>query len=322
MVLGVVFYTTCLFKIIEYFSLMELELATGSKTTKVGRSLSLTTINILLILCLGFIGFYTVQKMRNTKHESETLTAIPAAPVMAVTDSEITSPPISDYQTIWKRNLFNTSKENDPASKKKIAPEKLDLAGKDLGLELVGTVLADDPKISLAVIDNLKTKVQDGYREGERAGDVLIKKILRKEVIITTEQGDMLLPIKREESFEDVKSAPVSKFSVTRTISTRLSREEVQESLADMEQLQRQKLISPYVLKDKTYGFRIDQIPPQSVLLDMGLKSQDIILGVNGKATTDPKQAADYFRAFDKTGEASIAIMRRRRSRIIHYNVE
>lgn len=322
MVLGVVFYTTCLFKIIEYFSLMELELATGSKTTKVRRSLSLTTINILLILCLGFIGFYTVQKMRNTKHESETLTAIPAAPVMAVTDSEITSPPISDYQTIWKRNLFNTSKENDPASKKKIAPEKLDLAGKDLGLELVGTVLADDPKISLAVIDNLKTKIQDGYREGDRAGDVLIKKVLRKEVIITTEQGDMLLSLERKRSFEDVKTSRVSKLSVSRTVSIRLSREEVQELPADIEQLLQQGLISPYMFKDKTYGFRIDKIPPLSVLSEMGLKSEDIILGVNGKAAIDPKQAADYFRTFDKTGEASIAIMRRRRSRIIHYNIE
>ena len=183
-------------------------------------------------------------------------------------------------------------------------------------------MLADDPKMSLAVIDNLNTRVQDGYREGDRTGDVLIKKVLRKKVIITTEQGDMLLSVDHQESVEGVKSSPVSKRPVFGTGSIRLNREEVQESLADIEQLLQQRLISPYVFKDKTYGFRISRITPQSVLHKMGLKSQDIILGVNGKATIDPKQAAGYFRTLDKTGEATITIMRRRRSRIINYNIK
>jgi len=299
--------------------------ATGSKTpskTRVRRPLSLTILNILLVLCLGFVGFYTIQKVRNTEHKPETEPHITAEPVTALTDSEIESPPFTNYQAIWKRNLFKTSQKNVLTSEKKIAAENLALAGKDLGLKLIGTVLADDPQISLAVIENLKTKLQDGYREGDKSGEVLIKKVLRNAVVITTEQGDMLLSVEERKPFESVTASKGSKFPVSRTTSTRLRRKEVKASQTDIEQLLKEKLISPYVFKDKTYGFRIDKVPAPSVLRKMGLESQDIILGVNGRATTNPSQAADYFRALDKSGEASITVLRQRRNRIIHYNIE
>ena len=63
-------------------------------------------------------------------------------------------------------------------------PKRLPLASKSLGLRLVGTVVAGDPEMSLAIIEQEGTGKQRIYYEGERAGMSLIKKILRNEVII------------------------------------------------------------------------------------------------------------------------------------------
>ena len=62
--------------------------------------------------------------------------------------------------------------------------EKIAVAEKDLGLKLIGTVLASDPKLNYAVIDVAATRSQGVFREKEHVGGVLIKGISRNNVLI------------------------------------------------------------------------------------------------------------------------------------------
>jgi transposase len=57
------------------------------------------------------------------------------------------------------------------ASVKEIPIEKIALAQKDIGLKLMGTVLADDSSLSRAIVQNQKTRQQEVYREGDQAAD-------------------------------------------------------------------------------------------------------------------------------------------------------
>jgi type II secretory pathway component PulC len=59
------------------------------------------------------------------------------------------------------------------------------VAAKNLGLKLVDTIVADDPEMSRAIIDNRKIRKQEAYREGDRVGVVTIKKVRRNKVILS-----------------------------------------------------------------------------------------------------------------------------------------
>jgi general secretion pathway protein C len=293
---------------------------------------------LLLIALIGYLGFYTVQTVQYARVESEAVAA--ADPVRASTaaQTDTSHRPLSDYQIIWERNLFNIIKKNDSESEKKISLGKLALAKKDLGLELVGTVVADDPKMSRAIIDNRKTREQEAYREGDKAGAVRIKKILRNNVVITTAKGDELLTVEIKETSKRSTSSPparqvgssssaLQQSSSTprpsvRTSSIKLARDEVEASLADIAELMQQVRLTPYMQGDQPSGFRISNIPANSVLRKMGLRSRDVIVGVDEESISSPDQAPDFFQKLADGGEVTIKVKRRRRTRQIKLNIE
>jgi hypothetical protein len=67
-------------------------------------------------------------------------------------------------------NLAETSIGVSFPNRKDVPAKRVPLATRDLGLKLVGTVVADNPKMSVAVIANQETQGQRIYREGARLG--------------------------------------------------------------------------------------------------------------------------------------------------------
>ena len=192
--------------------------------------------------------------------------------------------------------------------------------------------------MSIAIINNSKARDQLAYHEGEQDGKVRIKKILRNQVIITTDKGDKLLTMETEE-FGKGKTAGLSQKPTSRsspsqqsisanrqpsalTRSIEIGRSEVESSLADLDGLMQQMRISPYVLKGEPSGFRISRLPAKSVLRRMGLLSGDVVMQVNDESITSPEQAADFFGKLAEGGEVAITVKRRRRTRRIQLNIE
>jgi general secretion pathway protein C len=258
--------------------------------------------------------------------------------IAAKAQSSVSVPSLDGYRQIWERNLFNITKPKEPDSEKKISLDKLAPAKKDLGLELVGTVVADDPKLSRAIIDNRGIKKQEAYREGDTAGKVRIKKILRNNVVITTAKGDELLTVevkessKRATSYSPARQVGSSSFSEqqasvsprrsARTSSISLKRDEVGVALADIDKLKEQVGLTPYMQGDEPSGFRVGNIAADSVLRKMGLRSRDVIIGVDEESITSPDQASDFFKKLADGGEVTIKLKRRRRTRQIQLNIE
>ena len=237
---------------------------------------------------------------------------------------------------LWQDNLFNTGTVK-PDSAEKIALATLAPAKKGLGLKLVGTVVADDPRMSRAIIDNRSIRKQEVYREGENAGKAKIKKILRNNVVITTADGDELLTIEIKESRKSFlaersqyigsRSSSAQQSAETRRQRARassisLKREEVADSLADIDGLMQQMSVTPYMQGEQDSGFRITNIPRDSVLRRMGLRSRDVIVGIDGETITGPDQAAGFFQRLAGGGEVTIKLKRRRRTRQIKLNIE
>jgi type II secretion system protein C len=292
---------------------------------------------LLLFVLIGYLGFHAFQSIQTAMVETDGLQIDDSVTVGIAAKAVASVRPLDGYRQIWQRNLFNTGKARDSDSEEKISLAKIALAKKDLGLELVGTVVSDDPRLSRAIIHNRSIRKQEAYREGDTAGKVRIKKILRNNVVITTVEGDELLTVEIKESgksapskqTQNIGSQPSSAQQATgtrrqtaRTSSIRLKRDEVADSLADIDGLIEQMKIAPYKSGDQAAGFRLGSITRDSVLRKMGLRSRDVIVGIDDETITSPDQASDFFKKLADGGEVTIKLKRRRRTRQIKLNIE
>jgi general secretion pathway protein C len=292
----------------------------------------------MVSILIGYLGFQTVQVIQFARLEADAVSASGYAGVRPAPQPQASIRPLSNYQVIWQRNLFNIAVPEDSDKKNEISLEKIALAKKDLGLELMGTVVADDPKLNRAIIDNRKTREQEAYREGDSAGKVKIKKILRNNVVITTSTGDELLTVeikksaKRSASSRPSKSigsrspasqrTPSSTDSNARTRSIKLNLKEVETSLSDIEALMKEVRLTPYMQGDQPSGFRISNITADSILRKMMLRNRDVIVGVDDDEITSPDQAAGFFEKLAAGGNVTIKVKRRRRTREINLSIE
>ena len=98
----------------------------------------------------------------------------------------------------------------------------------DVSLKLIGTAVADDPELSMAIIEIRGTRKQSYIREGDWVGGVRIKKILRNRLIIDYGKKEikvaMLQSLPGENETSAFGSAPTAdQGSVDRTASFRVA---------------------------------------------------------------------------------------------------
>jgi len=289
------------------------------------------TLASLLVVCV--VGYFLVSALSNLLQAgSEPVLAPQTAPAESTSKSEVSVRPLEDYNIILERNLFGASKGQAIAPQEEVSLEDVPTADKSLGLKLVGTVAGDDAATSFAIIDNNKTRKQEIYHEGDKAGDVLIKKILRNKVIVDAGKGEELLALELEETGKKIEFSPAPQPAVSergpasREEGRRFDRSEVDAALGNIDQLTQELSISPYMRAGKPYGFRIGKLPTDSILVAMGLRSGDLITGVNDLAITGPEQAAEFFQKLKQGGDVTIKVGKARgvriRDRLIHLKIE
>ncbi len=254
------------------------------------------------------------------------------APAEATSKAEATVRPLEDYSIIIERNLFGGSAAETPAPEETVSLEDIPTAEKSLGLKLIGTVAGDDAATSFAIIDNKTTRQQELYQEGDKAGDVLIKKILRNKVIVDAGRGEELLALELEESGRKVDFSPAprppgrERGPASRKDSLRFERAEVEAAFGNVDQVIQELNISPFMRSGRPAGFRIGKIPAESILVEMGLRTGDLIIGVNDQAITGPEQAAEFLQRLKQGGDVTIKVGKGRgvrlRGRLIHLKIE
>jgi general secretion pathway protein C len=274
-----------------------------------------------LIVYFGVDAFITVLNSRLTptpamQEEAGKLSEKPAADAR----------PLEDYAIITERNLFGgTSQGLAEAAPEEIVLDDMPVALKSLGLRLVGTVVANKPEDSSAIIENQSTRKQEVYQEGDRVKEALIKRILRHNVVINTGRRDEVLTMVPEES-AGRKPAPKRATRTRRRPSSgssiRLDREELESQMANLSELMQQVRIRPFMEGKQPAGFLVSNIKPGSLFSKMGLRNGDVIQGVNGEAITTPDQAVELYESLMEGGEIALEIKRGRRQQNLRYEVE
>ena len=182
-----------------------------------------------------------------------------------------------------------------------------------LGLKLVGTAVTDDPSQNFAIIEHQSTGNQGAYREGDKLGEVLIKKILSGSVVIGTKMGEQILAMGSGTS----AGRPPSSGEVAH-----LDRKEVDSTLADQMQFMREIGVRPRFEGGRPAGFVIYSIEPESIFARMGLEDGDVIVGVNGKSFATTQPTMEFYGALKKGGTVSLEIKREDSKMELHFEIQ
>ena len=275
-----------------------------------------TISNILLITIAVYFsisGFYKVATYRLD----------PVPPPRVVGDRQIssvedeTSHPLSYYQPIVERNLFNTNKDADS---KPVSIKIETLKQTELKLKLWGTVSGLGGQ-TYAVIEEAKSRQQNLYKVGDAVQNATVKMVFREKVILSVNGQDEVLEIEEIRGRSSVRRAPLTATKSRRQKIT-LKRSQIESSVKNVNELLKQVKIRPHTENGRAAGLMLSSIQRGSIFRRMGLRSGDIITGVNGSSLVSVDDALKIYENMKSSSNMSIEIKRRGRNRTIDYNIE
>jgi general secretion pathway protein C len=226
------------------------------------------------------------------------------------------------YAVIQERNLFGARGRAAAPSPPPKAPSPQAPAPKPAAnLKLVGTVVGNGDH-TYAVIEDLGTKRQELYRLGDMVRDARVVEVTRNRVVLDNRgRREELLsfektdapppasptarqPVGRQqgmprrqpvapetpateppqpESQESQEETPDVDIEQVSENMWRINRDDLVEQVENFGQMMREARLTPHFSGGQPDGFMISNLPRGSILGRMGLRSGDIMKGINGQ---------------------------------------
>lgn len=275
----------------------------------------LTIINILLVTLAVFAGVKVFYKLTTAGLDTSRLSTSDIGP-SAVSEA-IPVRPLSDYQAIAARNLFNTQTEK---SQKAEMVDIEALKPTELNLKLLGTVAGDKDQ-AYAVIQDAKDRSENLYRIGDTVQSATVKLILREKVVLRVDDKNEILEIEKGQDSGPTRrtaSKPPSNFSQNVT----LDRSKIENAVQDINNLMRQARVRPHFTGGKPDGLSITGIRANSIFHNMGLKSGDIITSVDGRDIKSVDDALNLYQSLKTASNVKVQLKRRGRLKTIDYDIK
>ncbi len=287
-------------------------------------------VNIGLLTAMSFFGVNAFYKGLAAR-----LDVVPVVGPEAGTEvdrDETRSLPIAYYTPIVERDLFKTSKEAAELAPETAAVDLNELEQTALKLKLWGTVSGDKSSAS-AVIEDLQARKQNLYREGDAIQNATIKMILREKVVLTVDGKDEVLEMEKLLASAGPGGAvPQPSEPASPSISAvetpggdqnvRLGREQIDAAVNNVNNLMRQAKIRPHFKDGKPDGLTLTRVRPDSIFTQLGLRSGDIITGVDGQDIQSVDDALRFYRSLKSADNVSVQIRRRGQQQTINYNID
>jgi general secretion pathway protein C len=290
-----------------------------------------TIANFILITAgvyLGVITFYTLITSRLDYGVSAPVFARQATPAPV----DFTKRPISDYNAIAGRNIFNVSSQTaaPEPNTEKVEIDKLKETA--LKLKLWGTVTGQN-KRAYAVIEDTKAREQNLYRAGDSIQKAVVKLILREKVVLRVGESDEILTMEEMRASKGGRSPrnrtgssggssksklPVS--SYPRKI--RLKGDQIQQAMENLGQLMEQANLRPHMVDGQPAGISITGIKPNAIFRKMRLRNGDVITGVNGSSIESVEDAVKVVEQLSSGSDIQLQIKRRGREQSLDYSIE
>jgi general secretion pathway protein C len=240
-----------------------------------------------------------------------------------IEDADIAQRPLSAYNKVTERNLFNTKAKNVPREKKVDVAE---LQETKLKLKLWGTVSGIEDG-DYAVIEDGKARRQNLYRVGDAVQTATVKDIFREKVILTVNGKDEILQMQEFTSGKGsgraggLPARSRTKSGGVRAQRISLRRSYIEQSMSDMASLMTQVQIKPHMEDGAPAGLALSSIKPNSIFRRMGLRNGDIITGVDGSEIASVDDALKMVEGLKSSSNLTVQLNRRGREKNIEYRI-
>lgn len=241
--------------------------------------------------------------------------AVPKPPLLppGKEEAEEEPKPYEYYSIISERNLFAGR-----------------LAGVTIGegllealpdLKLKGTIVVEGLD-SLCIIQDIATQKEEVYKKGDIVGGSEIVQIKRDHVVLKTPSGLASLIVYGGISLPGV-SSQVSEL-VKQVASNRwsFSRDELTKVVSSPNELLAQVKVTPYLEAGQVRGFRLDDVKRGSLAESLGVRSGDIIKGVEGQRLDGVERAIEIYKEVKDRPIISVEVERGGRPITLTYEIK
>lgn len=227
------------------------------------------------------------------------------------------------HDIIVQRNLFKVetkkkegSGKDSPGSKE---PEKLEPT--TLSLSLWGTVTGGADLY--AVIEDKKSRLQALYQEGDSIQDATIKKILKKEVILTYQGKDQVLEMEADSENAGGAKKPLEKQTSGEKIKNQAplpQQAQFQPPSGNAAEITANIKFRPFFTKGSPDGVMVFGIKPDSAFNRAGLRNGDIVKDINGTPVGSVEEASSLLSDMESASAARITLIRSGETKEISYS--
>lgn len=287
-----------------------------------------TFANLLLItgiVYIGVAGFYRIVSAKLN------VAPLPSKADVKFAPEEKKRRPAAGYRAIIDRNLFKTKDEDKKETVEEPKTEDTDAPPTKLKLKLWGTVTGER---RWAFIEDGKERKQLLKEEGESIQDAIIKKI---------EQNKVILLVKGEEEILMMEelTASAGKSTVSRRLArnpkidipkpgaapsgkqkVNIKRAEIDDAVSNINEIMSQAKIRPHYKNGKPDGLTLTRVKPNSIFTRLGLRSGDILKGVDGEDIQSVDDALKLYNSLKTSEGVSLQIKRRGKERTIDYKID
>jgi len=273
-------------------------------------------IDILLIAVAVYFSVKAFYKVATTNLNNVPAPKAPTRHIVSPEDATVH--PISYYRAIIERNLFN-SKKGIGQHTARLDIETLEPT--DLKLKLLGTVSGDN-KEAYAVIEDTAERRQDLYRIGDSIQNATLKIILREKVVLHVDGKDEILGIEEGLGSQKTSIDSERRLGMADSQNVTLKRSRIEKAVKNVNDLIKQIRIRPHFRNGKPDGLRLTGIRPNSIFYNMGLKSGDIITGVNSSTIESVDDVLKLYQSLQSSSSVQLQVKRRGKPKTINYNIE
>lgn len=245
-------------------------------------------------------------------------------------------PTLESYDIIIGRNLFNQEGKiggEDPNSgiDDNAAPVRTSLP-----FNLVGTVIFKDPNRSLATIEDkgagqvFPVRIEDEIPSKARIRSIEARKVVfinlensRPEFIDLPEDTTASITPVRSSIAKPSASAGGGKKGVEKVSSTQfnVSRAELDAAFANFGMVLTQAKALPNFENGQQNGYKLTQIVPNSIYDKIGMKNDDVILGINNESVNDPAKAFGLLNELKTSNHLELRVKRNGKETVINYDI-
>ncbi len=285
--------------------------------------------NIVLLVILGYIvaGFI----FGNDRGQSaivEPISTTDGEKIALSNDRAMADNP----DIILERDIFGSSGWSSAKQNPEQETKENSISVLKAQLRLLATV-AGDEEVACAVIENIKTKIQDLYKTGDIIEGAQIERIERNKIVLFTAGQREVLNLyvadgilgRVEKSTEPViaqKPDAAEAVNIISPTKREINKKAFLARVGGMEAILKTVEVAPYLEDGQEKGVRITGLEDLSMARYVGFENGDVIQNINGSRVTNRRKAFQILRKARSQSSINIQLLRNQQEKKLSFGIK